>query len=218
MSLKKAFTNVETAAARISGEKRVEAFIPLAHLRQRMKEDPFSNLWVFNTSDGNGRKRGDLNIAFKREGEDAVTVVVPATFIPINLADHGDVSSIIESGSFISFVNKGMIRVIDPRIDVQSIFMSDTTWQNERNRLMNFSDADANTDSEEQTGTEGVTGAVVRIINQPMAERQRLGQLQSLADQLTKRDLRYVLKESQSEDVRQFAQATLAEREKEGAA
>lgn len=222
MSISKAIKNVETRASYMSreeGAKKVDAFIPLATLRQRMRDAPFSNLWVFNTSDRGGTKpKGDINIAFKKGDEDAVTVVIPVTFIPINLADHGDVSTIIESSSFISYVNKGMIRVINPDVDVQAIFNVDTMWQNERSRLMNFADGGFNEEtSQEEIGSNGVSPSVVGIMGRQMSERQRVAQLSGIVDTMTARDLRYVLKEGASDDVRQFAQSALAEREKEPA-
>lgn len=103
--------------------------IDLTTFTKTYGDDPSSSLWVVNRSGSRAANNADRpnseqgtmlgglgNIMFSVTGDDArpTSLVIPVTFIPIDLSVQAPVDNLIRSTHFRNAISQGRIAIIDP--------------------------------------------------------------------------------------------------------
>lgn len=106
---------------------------PLSALEANPDAGP---VWVMNSSSGN--RRGDVVLTVARKsgiGSDAI--VVPATFIPMDLTMIVSRNQLLNDNQFRQALHNGLLKLVNPD-DCARMFDEDEGAQRERARLSNY--------------------------------------------------------------------------------
>ena len=81
----------------------------------QLEETKGSTVWVMNTSKRLPGRKGDVlfNVP-KMRGEGVDTIIVPLTFIPVELTTQCNKTQVLESAEFRRVVNVGLLEIVTP--------------------------------------------------------------------------------------------------------
>lgn len=88
-------------------------------------------VYVLNASSLRGQT-GDINMTIITERDEQVNVVVPDTWIPIDLTKQVTKSDILGSPQFRSMINKEFIKILDPEYAEYELKQEDAIEENDR--------------------------------------------------------------------------------------
>lgn len=157
-----------------------------------------TELWVVNRSDEvlADKKRGVVNLEIKAGEDEPVHIVVPNTWVPINLAAYTERANIVKSTKFLHAVREGYLGIItDEEADV---LMQSPDAQAEmtkysalgRQRMM----ADANGKRAVGEDTTNVEVWVIEAVNrQDLSDADRKGVFLNGVRSLKREDCEYAL-------------------------
>jgi hypothetical protein len=194
--------------------------------------DEGKKIYVKNTS----RPMGHIVLTFVTPNGRSIPRPIPRTFIPICLTDTLSPDVIKQSSDLRLFLNKGVIRLIDPDEATQELKSEESQEELRRLNLSDFSAAAEATErvtkmTDQQTYTPAVNnpnapveGVVIDPVNnrvkatllqveaKDMTEREAVAEFRIMRDELTTHDLTYVISQSVDEGpLRRFAYQQLSE-------
>jgi hypothetical protein len=189
-------------------------------------------VFVKNTS----RPMGHIVLTFVTPNGRSIPRPIPRTFIPICLTDTLSPDVIKQSSDLRLFLNKGVIRLIDPDEATKELQSDEAQEELKRLNLSDFSSLATATDKvlqmeNQQTYTPAVNnpnapveGVVIDPVNnrvkatllmveaKDMTEREAVAEFRIMKDELTTHDLTYVISQSVDEGpLRRFAYQQLSE-------
>ena len=189
-------------------------------------------IFVKNTS----RPMGHIVLTFVTPNGRSIPRPIPRTFIPICLTDTLSPDVIKQSSDLRLFLNKGVIRLVDPDEATKELQSVEAKEELARLNLSDFSAAAEATErvakmTDQQTYTPAVNnpnapveGVVVDPVNnrvkatllqveaKDMTEREAVGEFRIMRDELTNHDLTYIISQSVDEGpLRRFAYQQLSE-------
>jgi len=189
-------------------------------------------IFVKNTS----RPMGHIVLTFVTPNGKSIPRPIPRTFIPICLTDTLSPDVIRQSSDLRLFLNKGVIKLVDPEEATRLLQTEEAQEEMNRLNLSDFSAASVATErvlqlENQQTYTSAINnpnspveGGVLDPVNnrvkatllqveaKDMTEREAVGEFRIMRDELTNHDLTYIISQSQDEGpLRRFAYQQLSE-------
>jgi len=191
-----------------------------------------SKIFVQNTS----RPMGHIVLTFVTPNGVAIPRPIPRTWIPVCLTDTLSPDVIKQSSDLRLFLNKGVIKLVDPKEATKQLGSKEAQ---EELRRLNISDFSAEADATERVLNMEVTQTFVPAVNNPnapiegvvidpvnnrvkatllqveakdMTEREAVSQFRIMKGELTHHDFTYIISQAQEEGpLRRFAFQELAE-------
>ncbi len=189
-------------------------------------------VFVKNTS----RPMGHIVLTFVTPNGRSIPRPIPRTFIPICLTDTLSPDVIKESSDLRLFLNKGVIKLIDPDEATRELRTDEAQEELKRLNLSDFSAAATATDrvskmTDQQTYVPAVNnpnapveGVVIDPVNnrvkatllqveaKDLSEREAVAEFRIMRDELTNHDMTYIISQSQDEGpLKRFAYQQLSE-------
>lgn len=194
--------------------------------------DSNKKVYVKNTS----RPMGHIVLTFVTPNGRSIPRPIPRTFIPICLTDTLSPDVIRQSSDLRLFLNKGVIRLIDPEEATKELQSDESQEELKRLNLSDFSAAAATTErvskmANQQTYVPAVNnpnapieGVVIDPVNnrvkatllqveaKDMTEREAVAEFRIMRDELTNHDMTYIISQAVDEGpLRRFAYQQLSE-------
>jgi hypothetical protein len=189
-------------------------------------------VYVRNTS----RPMGHIVLTFVTPNGRSIPRPIPRTFIPICLTDTLSPDVIKQSSDLRLFLNKGVIRLVDPDVATKELQSEEAQEELKRLNLSDFSAAAVATErvskmTDQQTYVPAVNnpnapveGVVIDPVNnrvkatllqveaKDLTEREAVAEFRIMRDELTTHDLTYITAQIQEEGpLKRFAYQQLAE-------
>lgn len=193
----------------------------------QMMADNSPSVFVINTSDqlnqiDEGKPvLGDIHIPIKTKTGESVLLLVPATWIPIDLSLFADKADIQQAARFRHMLRTKQIELISPEEAEKVLATKDAQkeqeYLNKTSRVQFTTDVMAGnlTNKERDNGISLAKGEVEKVNVSPfvadiigrddLSDDDRYAMLNTKADSLTKEDWNYVLEYSNSEEVKELA-------------
>jgi|JFJP01.1.fsa_nt_gi hypothetical protein len=176
------------------------------------EQSPSSQVFVMNTSGGNGQQKGIINFTVTEGNGRATVVRIPVTFIPLDLTESATKNAILSSPDFRRLVSKGIISLIADK-DAEALLNNEPA-QKEKRRLLDINhslELDVNQQSVEVQSMKAeaagqIGGFAMSLAHTIDGEEDALcSNLRNNADVLTQAELKYIVDNSTFHKVKTLA-------------
>ena len=192
----------------------------------QLSADKSPSVYVLNTSDQYNMVddkpiRGDIYIPIKTQTGESVLLVVPATWIPIDLSTFADKEDILRSTRFRHMHRTHQIELISPEEAEKALMTKDALREQDFINKTSLTKFTTNVMSGEMTEQERESGLVkaegdyekLKISSfiadifgrDDLTDDDRYAMVNSKSESMTKEDWNYILEYSSSEDLKDLA-------------
>lgn len=219
-----------------SGPRRSkqEVYNPSTALETLRRQVNDGRVYVINASDLEGKRaKGAVNIGVTMRNGETRNVVVPSTWIPIDLSQQMPREELLQSPSFLTNVMRRVILLVD--LNTAEEMLSDSANADEQSRIyseqMALFDPEAmlrdpgipqnqqnarvaeDEDDDGNPTVEGVTARVQEAVGRDdLTAQQRFAIVRNMGETITSKDLQFILQNSDDQGLVDYAAGILERR------
>lgn len=165
------------------------------------------------------KPKGDISFAIKGDDNEIVSVVIPKTWIPIDLTAYANKQSILRSTHFRRLVSKGVIKIISN--EEASTILSEPDANEEVSRLTKSVYSENLKIKKIENSKESVVrkgdieilpynASMVSIMSrEDLNDSEKMQMLRSIEDELEKKDFEWLLSNASIKKIRKWARNML---------
>lgn len=168
------------------------------------KQKESSSLWVLNNSGAQGRQKGKINITIPEGNGQVHTIIIPVTFIPVDITTQATKNAVLQNPQFRRLVQGKMLNVLSDEHAASLLQSPDA--QKEQQRLFSLG-YDELSDLQDTAPTEvkdlinvsegNISGYALNLANNTDGNEDELvASLKSNADTLSTEELQYIVNTS----------------------
>lgn len=183
-------------------------------------EDKSPCLYVLNTSDINGQyMKGDVNISVVTSRGQTLNIVVPSTWIPIDMSEYLPKDELLKDPMFLRMIRSKRITLISENDAIEILNQPDAVIEKNRitmqtNGITRNPEIEDDEDDEKQKSTNKTEEDGVQIVTVEVVQRLKeydidestaYSTLKNSESRLLEKDLEYIINHTESEKLKNFA-------------
>lgn len=170
------------------------------------------SLYVINLSsirEGKGAMGGDINIPVRTANGETINVIIPKTYIPIDISHQAPREEIIRSNSFMAMINRGWIEAVNTEWAEKEYEKDEVREEYDlkvANRISNVPMEDITDKDIEDDAATNINAVAVSIVErEDIEEREKISIFRNNQNLFNVGDLNYIITKTDSDVIKQLA-------------